>query len=190
MGKVQVDEEFRLLIFLMLPRTYEKSGAGISPGECGRSERWLEKAGAEDTRHSTKAGGGFCRGGTGGAVMGGGRGGRWSGFSARREITTSVCLGIRVFLGPGPSVLPGTVLGQLGRLVPLTKQVGQGTGDSTTQPSGDGISPQQLSVASWKGTGRPYVARSCGIYFFFQEKLEICLNKQTKQNAPVSNVGS
>lgn len=43
-----------------------------------------------------------------------------------------------------------------------------------------GISPQQLSVASWKGTGRPYVARSCGIYYFFQEKLEICLNKQTK----------
>lgn len=36
MELVQANEEFRLFIFLILPRTHEKLG----PGECGQGEKW------------------------------------------------------------------------------------------------------------------------------------------------------
>lgn len=37
-----MNEEFRLSIFLILPRTHDKFRAVFSPGEYGQSERWLK----------------------------------------------------------------------------------------------------------------------------------------------------
>lgn len=130
---------------------------------------------AEDSRHSTKAGGRFCQG----AVMGSGRGGQWSGFSQEGDKHLSLP-GDKGFPGPWTFSFTWDSPGPAGPVGPPNQAGGPGARRQHNPLLRGGISPQQLSVASWKGTGRPYVARSCGIYYFFQEKLEICLNKQTK----------
>lgn len=61
MEEVLGNEEFRLLTFLILPRTHAESGADIGPGGCGQSKKRSEDAVAEHTGPWTVAAGWFWR---------------------------------------------------------------------------------------------------------------------------------